>query len=176
MSTSVSSPLSRRLTASCFWCGVSLNGRPNLCPRALARALPSLVRARINSRSNSASPAKTVTIKRPCAVVVSAHASLRERKPAPLAMIVASVFKRSQVKARYHQHVAFGKPVERAVQLDAVCLRAARRFLKDLLGSGGAAFLRVEAAVGRYITSFASEILKNRVQAAPYRNDCNTSN
>ncbi len=32
--------------------------------------------ARINSRSNSASPPSTVSIKRPCAVVVSAQVSL----------------------------------------------------------------------------------------------------
>jgi hypothetical protein len=38
-------------------------------------ANPSPVRMRISSRSNSARPPNTVSIKRPCAVVVSAHAS-----------------------------------------------------------------------------------------------------
>jgi hypothetical protein len=38
----------------------SLGGRPIWTPRALARARPSPVRARINSRSNSASPPSTV--------------------------------------------------------------------------------------------------------------------
>jgi hypothetical protein len=45
-------------------------------------------------------PAQTVSIERPCAVVVSAHVSLRERKPAPLAVIVASVFRRPRVERR----------------------------------------------------------------------------
>jgi hypothetical protein len=38
-----------------------------------------------------------VSIKRPCAVVVSAHASPSERKPAFLPVIAASVFNRSRV-------------------------------------------------------------------------------
>src|ERR1700730_6153427 len=62
MSARVSSPCSRRLIASRFWCGVSLGGRPKLCPRAFALSRPSPVRARINSRSNSASPPRTVSI------------------------------------------------------------------------------------------------------------------
>src|SRR5262249_45573683 len=51
-------------------------------PRSLARFLPP-VRARISSRSNSARPPSTVSISRPCAVVVSAQVSFRLRKPAP---------------------------------------------------------------------------------------------
>jgi hypothetical protein len=39
----------------------------------------------------------TVSIKRPCAVVVSAHVSCSERKPAPLPVMVASVFNGSRV-------------------------------------------------------------------------------
>ena len=84
---------------------------------------------------------------------MSAHVSLRERKPAPLPAIVASVFKRSRVRARqpvearHAQNVAFGKLAEGAAQSGAAGLRAARRFPKDLLGSGGAQLLhlRVEA-------------------------------
>lgn len=41
-------------------------------PRALARSRPSPVRLRINSRSNSAGPPRTVSINLPCGVVVSA--------------------------------------------------------------------------------------------------------
>lgn len=40
------------------------------------------LRRRISSRSNSARPPSTVSMSLPCAVVVSAQASLRDRKPA----------------------------------------------------------------------------------------------
>src|SRR5262249_14039504 len=58
--------------------GVSFGGRPNLTPRAFARCLPSVVRARISSRSNSARPPSTVSINRPCGVVVSAQKKINE--------------------------------------------------------------------------------------------------
>ena len=67
------SPELRRSMASCRWWGVTLRGRPNLTPRSCARFLPSPVRARISSRSNSARPPRTVSISRPCGLVVSAH-------------------------------------------------------------------------------------------------------
>ena len=76
---------------------VSFGGRPMWTPRALARSRPSPVRARISSRSNSASPPSTVSINRPCGVVVSAHASPSERNPAPAFAIVSRMFKRSRV-------------------------------------------------------------------------------
>jgi hypothetical protein len=41
------------------------------------------------------------------------------------------------------QHIAFGKLVESAAQLDAVGLRASCRSPKDLLGSCGAQLLRL---------------------------------
>ena len=66
-------------------------------PRACARFLPSPVRARISSRSNSAKPPRTVSITRPCDVVVSAQASLRERKPAPALATTSSTFSKSRV-------------------------------------------------------------------------------
>jgi hypothetical protein len=44
-----------------------------------------------------AEPDATVSIKRPCAVVVSAHVSPSDRKPAFLSVIAASVFNRSRV-------------------------------------------------------------------------------
>jgi hypothetical protein len=43
--------VSRRRIASRFWCGVSFGLRPIITPFATARAQPSPVRARINSRS-----------------------------------------------------------------------------------------------------------------------------
>src|ERR1700719_961776 len=153
----IGSPASRRRSASLIWWGVSFGGRPIFTPFALARSRPSPVRARINSRSNSASPPSTVSIRRPWAVVVSAHVSLSERKPAPLPVIAASVFNRSRVDRASRsrrvtvKHVALFKLADDAAQLGAVGSRAACRFPKDLLGSGGAQLLhlRVEAlAVG----------------------------
>ena len=55
------------------------------------RPLASLAGARIKSRSNWARPPSTVSIGRPCEVVVSAHASPSEPKPACLLVIAASV-------------------------------------------------------------------------------------
>jgi len=52
---------------------VRAGGRPICCPRALARLLPSAVRVRIRSRSTSARPPKTASIKRPVLVPVSAQ-------------------------------------------------------------------------------------------------------
>ena len=69
---------------------MSVGLRPSQTPFATARARPSPVRAQINSRSNSARPPSTISIKRPCAVVVSAHVSLSERNPAPLPVTAAS--------------------------------------------------------------------------------------
>ena len=55
-------------------------GGSGISPCALARSRPSPVRVRIKSLSNSASPPRTVSIKRPCAVVVSAHALKGSRR------------------------------------------------------------------------------------------------
>ena len=60
-----------------------LPGRPNRTPRSFARFLPSPVRARISSRSNSAKPPRIVSISRPCGLVVSAQVSLSDLNPAP---------------------------------------------------------------------------------------------
>src|SRR5215475_4981178 len=76
---------------------VSLGFLPKRTPRAFARALPSLVRARISDLSNSASPPRTVIISLPWAVVVSAQASLRERKAAARSPICARLLSRSRV-------------------------------------------------------------------------------
>jgi hypothetical protein len=91
-------PLASRWRASCGWCGVRAAGRPNFTPLAFARFLPSPVRARISSRSNSAKPPSTVSISLPCGVVVSAQVSLRLRKPAPRSLIVANTLSRSRVE------------------------------------------------------------------------------
>ena len=48
------SPASRLASASWRWWVVNFGFRPITTPLALARSLPSLVRLRINSRSNSA--------------------------------------------------------------------------------------------------------------------------
>jgi hypothetical protein len=96
-SACVAMPVLKALIASARWRPVSVGGRPIWTPRALARVRPSPVRARINSRSNSARPPRTIGIKRPCGVVVSAHVSPRERNPAPAFATVSRMFKRSRV-------------------------------------------------------------------------------
>jgi hypothetical protein len=58
MSARVSPSTSRRRIASRFWCRVSFGLRPSLTPRAFVLSLPSPVRARIRSRSNSAEAAE----------------------------------------------------------------------------------------------------------------------
>ena len=71
---------------------------------------------RIRSRSNSASPPSTVSMSRPCEVVVSAHGSVSDRNPALRSAIAASVFhqiprrSREPVKTRHHRHVAQLQP------------------------------------------------------------------
>lgn len=99
---------------------------------------PSPVRARIRSRSNSAKPPRTVSISRPCAVAVSAHASPRDRKPAPRSAMNARVLRRSRVdRARRsslvtHQHVARVEIVQNAAQACPVWFRAGCRLADDL--------------------------------------------
>jgi len=66
-------------------------------PRALARFLPSLVRALINSRSNSAKPPRTVRMSLPCAVVVSAQVSASDLKPAPALAMPSKMVNKSKV-------------------------------------------------------------------------------
>jgi hypothetical protein len=85
--------------------------RPNTTPFTWARSRPSPVRVLISSRSNSPRPPRTVSISRPCGVVVSHHASLSDRKPAPAAVTAARTFSKSRVerepvKTRHHQHIA----------------------------------------------------------------------
>lgn len=55
------------------------------------------MRLRINSRSNSAKPPRTVSINLPCAVVVSAQVSRSDMDPAPLSATTPISFRRSLV-------------------------------------------------------------------------------
>jgi hypothetical protein len=97
-------------------------------PLAFARSRPSPVRVRISSRSNSANPPNTVSIKRPCAVVVSAHVSLRDLNPAPFSAIVPSRLSRSRVdRARRSSRVTTNtSPFARTAIRRASCLRSDR--------------------------------------------------
>src|SRR5215813_8426158 len=126
------SPAARRCSASWRWCGVILRGRPNRTPRSLARFRPSPVRARISSRSNSAKPPRTVSISRPCAVVVSAHVSLSERKPAPRFPISSSTLSR----ARDDENITWFETADHLGKLRPVGL-GARYLLFEHLGAAG---------------------------------------
>src|SRR3984957_2497844 len=81
----------------------------------------------INSRSNSARPPSTVSISLPCAVVVSAQVSRRDRKPAPLSATVPRVLSKSLVDlARRSRRVTTSTSSlpRRPISL-ASCLRSA---------------------------------------------------
>ena len=95
---------------------------------------------------------------RPCAVVVSAHASPSDRKPAFFSVIAASVFNRSRVeRARRSSRVTIttspsGDFGEQPAKLGTVNRHAARYFPEHRAGAGGAKLpgLRVNAlAAGR---------------------------
>ena len=73
---------------------VILKGRPPLRPRARADASLTLVRSTINSRSNSARPAKMTKINLPFAVVVSIDA------PSPAADALSATFSICDAGAR----------------------------------------------------------------------------
>ena len=73
-------------------------------PRAFARARPSPVRARISS--NSARPPKTVSISRPCGVVVSAQVSDDDLNVAPALAMASRMLSKSRVeRASLSRHV-----------------------------------------------------------------------
>src|ERR1035441_662265 len=76
-------PLSSNIAQS-YWFHLSV--KLYVCRVSLSRHL-----ACLRSFSNSANPPSTVTISRPCAVVVSAHASPSERKPALRSVTVPRV-------------------------------------------------------------------------------------
>ena len=66
-------------------------------PWALARVLPSAVRVRMRSRSTSASPPNTASIKRPVLVPVSAYGSAKERNCALASTMRLTMANRSKV-------------------------------------------------------------------------------
>jgi hypothetical protein len=122
------SPASRREMASRRWCGVNLGRLPMATPLAFARSRPSPVRARISSRSNSAKPPRMVSIKRPCAVVVSAHVSRSDLKPAPFSATAPSVLRRSLVDLAKRSSLVTTRtsPLSSPAISRASCLRSAR--------------------------------------------------
>jgi hypothetical protein len=104
-------------------------------PRAFVRSRGSAVR--IRSRSNSASSPSTVSIKRPCGVVVSAQVSPREWKPALRSVIAARVFRRSRVERCDRHHVAGVELVDQPAQLRAVGLGSADIHVREHLLAAG---------------------------------------
>jgi hypothetical protein len=63
----------------------------------LAATRPALVRSTIRERSKSAIPANTVRTMRPAGVVVSAHGSASDRRPATVSLIRSAMSRRSRV-------------------------------------------------------------------------------
>jgi hypothetical protein len=110
------------------------------------------VRARINSRSNSAKPPSTVNIKSPCAGVVSAH-DIEGTKTHALAgdrcQRVQEVAGRAHqaVETRDGEHVALGELREHTGELGAVGLRPAGLLAVDFGATFGAE--RLELSVER---------------------------
>jgi hypothetical protein len=108
----------------------------------LPRFLPSPVLARISSRSNSAKPPSTVSIRRPCGLVVSAQVSFNERKPAPRLDTASMTFRRSRderasrSRSHHHQHVTGLQAAYYLSQLSPVRL-SARDLLPVDLGAPG---------------------------------------
>ena len=79
---------------------------------------------------------------------------------------------RQAVEARHKQRVAFAKAVDRAAQLRAVGLRAARRLPENLLGSGGAQSL--DLSVNALAVSRNAGVAENHAGRVPKRrNFCN---
>src|SRR5580704_4275011 len=68
------------------------------CPHFCARLRPSAVRVRIRSRSTSANPPSTASIKRPVLVPVSAHGSASDRNCALASTICLTMANRSKVE------------------------------------------------------------------------------
>jgi hypothetical protein len=87
-------------------------------------SLPALpVRALMRVRSNSARPPKTVNISTPWGVVVSHHASLSERKPAPACFTASKTFNRSRVeRARRSSRVVEREKIWRELRAAATIL------------------------------------------------------
>ena len=120
---------------------MSLGGRPKRTPLAFAATRPLLVRCWINSRSNSAMPANTVSTMRPAGEVVSAQGSASERRPAPdLLQLLGDVEQaasgaRQSVEPRHHHGVVVAQLLDHLGQLGSVALRARHLLLECPLAS-----------------------------------------
>jgi hypothetical protein len=107
-------------------------------PWALARLLPSAVRVRIRSRSTSASPLSTASIKRPVLVPVSAHGSAKDRNCAfgvHDALDDGEQVKgaaRQPVNPRHRHDVAGGQLAKHPVELAPVGPRAGHLLAVDV--------------------------------------------
>src|SRR6516162_3804860 len=125
--------------ASFFCAGVTEGGRPICFPWALARLLPSAVRVRIRSRSTSAIPPSTASIKRPVLVPVSAGPRLGQGSELRLgvhdALDDAEQIKgaaREAVDPRHRHHVAGAELAEHPVKLAPVGPRARHLLAVDV--------------------------------------------
>ena len=99
--------------------------RPICFPRAWARLLPSAVRVRIKSRSTSARPPSTASIKRPALVPVSAFGSAKDRNGAWASTIRLTMPKGCAPAGRSSSPSShrWGQLAEHAVKLPLVGLR-----------------------------------------------------
>jgi hypothetical protein len=120
-------------------------------PWALARLLPSAVRVRIRSRSTSAKPPNTVSIKRPVLAPVSAHGSAKDRNCALASTMRLTIPKRSKGAARqpvdpcHRHHVAGSQLAQHPVKLAPVGPCARHLFAVDVPApaSGGAKLVKL---------------------------------
>ena len=91
-------PSLSRWMASWRWCGVRACGRPNFTPRAFARAPAIAGRGKDQLALELRKPPRTVSISRPCDVVVSAQLSLSDLKPAPILATQSRMLSKSRVE------------------------------------------------------------------------------
>jgi hypothetical protein len=92
------SPCASRALASSRWQVLSEGLRPNRCPRALALARPSVVRATIKLRSNWPMAPRTFNSNWPWAVVVSSAGLSSTLNPASRLATASNVLSRSLVE------------------------------------------------------------------------------
>jgi len=123
-------------------------------PWALARLLPSAVRVRIRSRSTSASPPSTASIKRPVLVPVSAHGSAKDRNCAFVHDALddgeqVEGAARQPIDARHRHHVAGGELAEHPVKLAPVGPRARHLLAIDVAGGASCRAQLLKLAVER---------------------------
>jgi hypothetical protein len=127
----------------CDLLGRQGRGGPNRTPFAFAAIRPALVRSTIKLRSKSAMPANTVSTMRPAGVVVSAHGSASERRPAPASLIRSAIARRSPSIGRGglagdRHHVAGRKWSSIRASSGRSALRPGSLFLEDADAAGRA--------------------------------------